>query len=570
MAVPLALFFGFTVVFGSAYTYCGTAAVLFANAAQIFLASWAFLSYSLWGLLVLVLLMEWFDERHVKDAITRPPRNKVEALIDRRAFAFPLVVLALCWLPWLIGCYPGIFMGDTGDLIAQWHHLPSWTSKYLDLLDTDVYLNSHQPVLHTILVNICVDFGHAVFGSYNVGYFLYTLVQFALVIAAISCAFLYLSKLGVPSAYRVAALAFVALCPVFPTFALLGTKDGLFGCGTLLIVVIGLNFLSAPRTIDLRTLIVFIAGAVAFVLLRNGTIAFFVIFALVLWAMTRRKVPRGRMSFALVAPVVVFALFTYGLLPAMDVTPGSKREMLSIPIQQVARCAVVNGDQFTEDDKEASNGVLDYDYVVRKYRPNQSDPAKHTFNDSADSSKVHAFFSTWLELLQRYPLTCLDATGANYYQYFYPDDSDFVYGYTESVKWTRHKDAHPDVFDFYMAEMPAVKVLGYATYKYYWAWRVVLPFSAFVSSAFYSWLLIVLFANALRTRSSSWVVLLPLVLLLLLALAGPMNGNYIRYMFGIMLTMPFYVAWVASHLRTSSEGDEGIVRLAGIAAFGDS
>ncbi len=104
-------------------------------------------------------------------------------------FAAPALVLALCWLPVLVGYAPALFMWDTNTQILQWFGLPNHISSSVDLLDSSVLLTQHHPPLHTALVGLCVQAGISLAGSENLGIFIYAVLQWIVDILAISWAF---------------------------------------------------------------------------------------------------------------------------------------------------------------------------------------------------------------------------------------------------------------------------------------------------------------------------------------------------------------------------------------------
>lgn len=67
--------------------------------------------------------------------------------------------------PTLIASLPGLFMGDTGAQIRQWFNYPNGTSDYLRLLNPNVLLNGHHPVVHTAIIGSCVQLGLSLFNA---------------------------------------------------------------------------------------------------------------------------------------------------------------------------------------------------------------------------------------------------------------------------------------------------------------------------------------------------------------------------------------------------------------------
>lgn len=127
-------------------------------------------------------------------------------------------------------------MGDTSTQINMWFNLPNYPSSLLNLIDPDIQLCQHHPVLHTALLGLCVQAG-LLAGSATLGMALYASIQYVLSILAISYALAYLRKRGVIRGVRVFILAFMAFVPLFSGYAVLATKDTLFAASLLVFVV---------------------------------------------------------------------------------------------------------------------------------------------------------------------------------------------------------------------------------------------------------------------------------------------------------------------------------------------
>ena len=103
----------------------------------------------------------------------------------------------IAWAPTLIASLPGLFMGDTGAQIRQWFNYPNGTSDYLRLLNPNVLLNGHHPVVHTAIIGSCVQLGLSLFNSANAGLAIYTCAQFVITAACMAYSISSLRKLGV-------------------------------------------------------------------------------------------------------------------------------------------------------------------------------------------------------------------------------------------------------------------------------------------------------------------------------------------------------------------------------------
>lgn len=64
------------------------------------------------------------------------------------------------------------------------------------------------------------------------------------------------------------------------------------------------------------------------------------------------------------------------IFPYLKITPGSTKEMLSVPFQQTARYIKEYSDEVTEKEKEVIDRVLNYDTLSERYDTDRSDKVK--------------------------------------------------------------------------------------------------------------------------------------------------------------------------------------------------
>ena len=118
----------------------------------------------------------------------------------RHETAAYMLMLALCWSPYLIAFYPGTVCWDLGEMVAQF-----FGQRPMD---------TWHPVFLTWVIGGCVWLGRLV-GSDNLGAALYTLIQTALMAFALSGVLRLMRALRLNRAARLAAAAFFALLPIW-------------------------------------------------------------------------------------------------------------------------------------------------------------------------------------------------------------------------------------------------------------------------------------------------------------------------------------------------------------------
>ena len=79
--------------------------------------------------------------------------------------------------------------------------------------------------------------------------------------------------------------------------------------------------------------------------------------------------------------------------------------MLGILFQQTARYVKQYPEEVTPEEKEAIDGVIDYEKLAEKYNPQLTDPVKYTFRQDCTSQELAAYLNAWFGMLLRHPGT---------------------------------------------------------------------------------------------------------------------------------------------------------------------
>lgn len=549
-------------VVGKGLSQFGDLGPLVDGATQCIKSVWAICGYSVLSMSAIAMFDYVLDsscaDRDRRAACSKHRWKTIDLLVglmNRHPVGLPFFVIIVAWLPFLIGTYPGILMGDTGAQIAQWFNQPNWISDYLILDNPDVLLNSHHPVLHTAIVGLCVSVGHLLSGSYEIGYFIYTLLQYLIVAATLAYSISLLGKIGILTKGRFIVLGFCILVPYFPQYAVLGTKDTLFACCVLLLFLSIYMLVKCPEKMKFIDKIISLASTVGFVFLRNGSIVLLaVIFAVLLvYFLSKNGRIVRTISCIFCTVLALYCLVSYVLFPFFDITPGSKREVLSLPVQQVARCIEEHGSELSFQDVESIDGVFDFEVLAEDYDPSTADPVKASFREESSNEDLGRFIRTWFSLVARYPSTCLEATLLNYYGIFSVSNIDNVmYDPASSARQMNSKSL--EGFDFTVSENQVVRFFADVVTAYQEFWQRVPIFSILTSAAFYFWMLLLAFRRVVSRKDSGAISAAFLILVLLVAFIAPCNATlYLRYIVPIIFCFPFFSALLFSSRGSSRQ-----------------
>ena len=317
------------------------------------------------------------------------------------------VVLAVCYLPMLLLTFPGSFAYDVPFQLEQ-----VFTGQY----------STHHPLLHTLLMGLCVKLGHGL-GHINLGAALYTVIQMFLLAACFAAACASIAR---QSGVRAAkwSTAFFALYPLHMMMAVNATKDVLFS-GLFVLTLALLREMLALGRKDKKIMVGVALSGAAMLLLRNNAL-----YAMAVWAvlalLLKKKALRAVLASALAMALCVCA--GNAMKTALNAKEGDLCEMLSWPIQQLARVRNLHGDRLSEEEKAAIDELMPGD-SWRLYDPTISDPVKFEFDTAQLLSDPGRYAKVYLSIAHKCPEACLDALLMHTYAFWYPYSEYRVSGY---------------------------------------------------------------------------------------------------------------------------------------------
>lgn len=336
-------------------------------------------------------------------------------------FGGSFLLLALSWLPGYLAYYPAICAYDSPIQVGQIAE-----NSFID----------HHPIAHTLLIKGTMDFGRNVLGSVNGGIAVYALLQLLALAAVFAFGILRLYRHGVKALWLALLLLLLMIFPFNAYMSISVTKDIIFSAFFVL-QIISLYELISGSPPDKRVTwkeVLFFFSTTGMILFRNnGTYAFLVFMAvLLLTVLSGRKGRKrsGRILLWSAAGFLAGNLAVTALFHLTDAQQGDKREMLSMPIQQLARCMLYHGGAgaLPEDDNSMDEAdkalirdfILDEGYL--EYDPVISDPVKRHTNTYVVRYRLKDFASSYFHLLAEYPGDFINAALAVNAGYLYPGD----------------------------------------------------------------------------------------------------------------------------------------------------
>ena len=526
----LSLILAFFMIFGNSFLYVGSTALIFKNLGYILLSLLMYIGYYYLFLVIISYIFKFLDKNNFSEEKQEKKDNKFIATFKKHPFLFSFCFIIICWLPYIISFYPIILSPDPSFQIRQFFGIRTKYADYAILLDENVVMTNHHPVTHTMLIGGCLKLGTLI-GNDNLGLFFYSLIQIVVLASVLSFSIYYMQKMNLKTKYLIGVLLIYSFVPMFPLYAMSGVKDVLFGAFIFLYFIFLHNYIkSKGENYKWWKYLLVIILLILICLFRNNGIH-----VLLLTLPFLLLVVKNKWKQILVVMLCVFGFygtFDKVILPYFKITPGSIREVLSVPFQQTARVAKYHGNELSEDEIATIDKILGYDDLAERYDPELADPVKNEFNKYATDEDLKEYFKVWFNGLLKYPGTYIEATMNNIYGFFYPEKTKWYVYYKFDDRITENG------FDYHYnsLEVPRKVLSEYAVAFPY------IPVIGLISNiGFNVWIILTLLIYAIyRKLYKNILVLAPALVLILVCMVGPAN-TYFRYALPFIFAMPFII-----------------------------
>lgn len=349
-------------------------------------------------------------------------QNVYAEVTPLQLFTGSLILIVLAWLPAYLAFYPGICAYDSYIQVGQIE-----SGSFID----------HHPIAHTLLIKGAMRLGEMIAGNVNTGMGLYTFLQLLFLGAVFAWCITFLKRHGLG---LIGLLTVQIICMFYPFhwyMSISATKDIIF-TGFFLLQLLSLSEMMLWEKCKKSSAFLFFVGTVGMILFRNnGQYAFMVLLLFVsLAAIFGKEHKRWGKLFLLALSGFLSGVLALNLLfRVTDAEQGDRREMLSMPIQQLARVMVYHGginvlpeddNTLTESEKALINDFI-LDEAYRDYDPHISDPVKRHTNTYVVRYRMKEFILTYLNLLAKYPGDFFYAVLETNAGYLYPGDTSHAY-----------------------------------------------------------------------------------------------------------------------------------------------
>lgn len=557
LTVVGALLFAALSLLGEVFSRNGTFADL-AHPSAFF----CLLGYWAVSALVLHAIFAWsqISEHEIEMSESRDEKKHSRSFFSRHCvFLTALGIILAGWLVVIIALFPGLGFYDSLWQLSQFRDYTS--------------LSTHHPLSATVIMGIFSTF-FSIFDD-SVMFACYTLVQSLLCASALAYVATCIMRCFAPAEYlqdqrstasfRIGgatgrnayccAVAFFAVMPLFPIYAMSIIKDQPYAVSITLAVLLLISVFSKKAVVPSRAFCILycvsMAGIAGF---RNeGWIVATVITVIMVIANHGTR----KWFIAIVGAAIVILAFGVNsvVASALGATPGSTIETFALPNQQIAREMKDHPESFSEGELQQLSNMLvseaTPDMLGERYSPDNADEVKMLFDWNGYSRR--SALSIWFNHLAMHPVTYIEAFLSGSSGYYYPFTEKMIGSVFDSFQWLQPEVA--DVWRQYFnvpdqaldPEYPQSTESMRRTFLECLRGVYNLPvFNALFSPATYVWcaLLSALIIVNKRRYSKLWV-LVPALLVVGMCVLAPINGS-IRYALPLLYCAPLLLSFACS------------------------
>lgn len=426
-----------------------------------------------------------------------------------------LYTLLILWIPALLAYYPAIYSYDAEVQLEQW------------IYDS---FSIHHPLIHTLIMGLCYELG---------GMLIYSIFQMVILAFAINKGYQLLKKLDVANWITITYILFFGLFPFFPIMSVCMTKDVFFAAFYIWLIVLLTELIIFKEDFGKRKICEYFLVSILMMLFRNNGVYALIVLCIGLFFYKARP---NKLLVTTILCVIAYYVISSVLAFSLDATGGEKKEMLSIPLQQIARTYVSHSAEMTQDDLEEIYYYLPQNGCAH-YHPRLSDPVKMHFNEEHYKENPLGFWKCYFKNMKSHPDSYLIAPLYLTMGNWCPEDISHIYVYYD---WWRDRinyvmtDVIPVFDDDYVNKKTPVPFL--TAYYELFATKVIqykIPLfrELFIPATYNVILALIVFLCIKKKFGGLFIVALPSIAYLGTCLLGP--GVITRYSLPLMITVPF-------------------------------
>ncbi len=346
-----------------------------------------------------------YNSRKVNEFFT----SKEDKYSKWKVIFFYHILFFVSFIPAFMAYYPGLLVYD-----AQYQ----FTQVY------NGFMTTHHPVIHMLLIKLAYNIGTAL-SCMNKGFAVISLLQMLTLSFSFAYGVGFLREIRVSRKVRVIVAIVLIIFPINAVYSISVTKDVFFAAFFLLYVIETLNIYRKEKLTISSTIFYIIVTVLMILFRKNALYAFALSIPFIVLAM---KGKRKRMIIIMLLSLIIATQTNKCLQNSQGAFDNSgTREMMSLPIQQIARVYSYN--------EEARNDMQDVlelipEELLLSYNPYISDGVKNNIDNDLLKENLGRFIKIWINVGLKYPGEYMEAFLTNTMGYWYIDDTEHarIYG----------------------------------------------------------------------------------------------------------------------------------------------
>lgn len=462
-------------------------------------------------------LFYWWENK-----IPANTQSKISLCIQRhtenQTISFILCVCLIClaWMPYFLRYFPGIVTSDSYSQIEQTIGV--------------IPVSNHHPITHTAIIGCCVNLGLLITKDINIGIAIYSIFSMILMAVLDTLVLKYLAKKKTSIWLRGVTLLFYMFYPINAIYSMTMWKDILFSGIVPIFLILNYELIRSPECFleKKRNILVYIFVSLLTILLRHNGFYMVILTIPFVFILIRQYWKKALPMFlgVVLANMMIHFIF-YNVL---QIQKGSVVEMLSIPVQQIARVEKNHREELQQNEIESINHFFVVEYIGDKYNPILSDDVKWSMNLEYFQEHKGEFFSLWIKLMIQYPKEYVESFIANSYGYYYPE--------------ARNTAVSTVTMDHNMGIVQQPKIKGFLVEKMIKLTdsRSIPILAMCFSIGMGVWMIVICFGYQLyKKQYRTLIIYLPLFILWLTLIASPAFCEF-RYAYPLILSLPIIIS----------------------------
>lgn len=537
------LIFAFFMVFGNSFMNLNNWDLIFKSKFQMFISIINYIGYViLFKTLLTFLIMRIKNtlkkQVNLKER-SKSRRNKIWNQIKERQEAHPIlfymVAFFICWLPYVIIFYPGMLNMDSLLEIEQYFGEIEWTT--------------HHPILPTMVFGIFMKIGSLGLSNDNLGLFLNNICQIWLGASLLSYSMNYIYTLTQSKKIKYGIFIFFAFFPTWPIHFYTEVKDIYFSMSILFYVIFSMKFIIAEGKLNKKQWVAYLVSMILVYLFRNNGV-YIVLFSLPFLAIIVKKREKLKIIACSTFAIVLCLSLTQIYTKANNITNGSVREILAIPLQQTARYVMEY--ELTQEEENTISKLIEIEDIKKNYFAETIDFVKRNYKPSATKEDLKNYFVQWFKMFFKHPNVYLKATMNSTYGYYYPDRKEYKDGV---AFYDIDAPARRNVSNFDIHFLSNTEVYRNMVERATYMLRSMPVIGLLFSCGFYTWgVIVITLILWYFKRKREMAILVPLYTIILVCTASPVNA-FVRYMIPVMLTLPFVIGFTTYSIKKYKEAE---------------